>query len=253
MAEVGEVHPDLVGSAGSQLRLNQREPPKLLQRPHDRVGRAPARARRQRRPTGTGARAADPARNQDLAGEIAAHQRQIATLYRVSAELALELLSRGVGQGQHQHARCVAVESVNHQHPPVPPGASLQLGRGAGEHSVLVAFGRRVHQQAGRLVDYQHVGVQVQDLDGRSLRCARTSRQVWVVFDSVAGSHLRARVGDYRAVDEHVTEEHLTLCAGVGRTQAFLRRSAQPARALRHAARVSLPRWLMWTAPRLPG
>jgi hypothetical protein len=96
MAQVGEVHPHLVGAAGSQFRLNKREPPELLQRPHDRVGRAPARPRRQRRPAGTGARAADPARNQDFASEIAAHQRQIATLHRVSAELALKLLSRGV-------------------------------------------------------------------------------------------------------------------------------------------------------------
>jgi hypothetical protein len=115
MAEVGEVHPHLVCAAGSQLRLNQREPPKLLKRPHDRVGRAPARARRQRRPPGTGARAADSARNQGLAGEIAAHKRQIPTLDRVSPELALELLGRGVGQGQHQHARRVAVKTVHDQ------------------------------------------------------------------------------------------------------------------------------------------
>jgi hypothetical protein len=163
------VHPNLVGAAGSQLRLNQREPPKLLQRPHDRVGGAPARSRRQRRPAGSGARAADPAGNQGLASEIAAHQRQIATLHRVSAELALEALSRGVGQGQDQHARCVAVEPVYDQEPWVMAGSALELGRSAGEHRVLVAFGRRVHQQAGRLVDHQHVGVQVQNLDGWSL------------------------------------------------------------------------------------
>ena len=96
MAQVGKVHAHLVGPTSSQLRLNKRESAKLLQRSHDRVGRAPARPRGQRRPAGTGARAADPARNQDFASEIAAHQRQIATLHRVSAELALKLLSRGV-------------------------------------------------------------------------------------------------------------------------------------------------------------
>jgi hypothetical protein len=132
-------------------------------------------------------------------------------------------------------------------------GSALELGRGAGEHRVLVAFGRRVHEQAGWLVDHQHVGVQVQDLDGRSLRCAGALRQVWVVLDRIAGSHLHTGVGDHLAVDEHVTEEYLTLRTGVGRAQEFLRRSAQPSHALRHAARVSLRLRLMWTAPRLPG
>jgi hypothetical protein len=105
-------------------------------------------------------------------------------------------------------------------------GSALELGRGAGEHRVLVAFGRRVHQQAGRLVDHQHVGVQVKYLDRRSLRCAGAPRQVWVVLDHVAGCHVRTGVGDHLAVDEHVTEKHLTLRAGVGRAQEFLRRSA---------------------------
>jgi hypothetical protein len=88
----------------------------------------------------------------------------------VGAELALQVLGGRVGKGQHHHARGVPVETVHDQDAPVMAGAPLQLGRSAGEHGVLVARGRRVDQQARRLVHHQHVGILVQYLDRRRLR-----------------------------------------------------------------------------------
>jgi hypothetical protein len=64
----------------------------------------------------------------------------------VGAELALQLLSGRMGEGQHHHARGFAVETVHDQDAPVMAGAPLQLSRSAGEHGVLVALGRRVDQ-----------------------------------------------------------------------------------------------------------
>jgi len=170
VAQVGEVNANLVGAPRPQLRLRERGPREPLQWPHDGLSRAPARPRRQGGAAGPRARAADPARDKLLAFQVPAHERDVATLHRVGAELALQVLGGRVGKGQHHHARGVPVETVHDQDAPVMAGAPLQLGRSAGEHGVLVARGRRVDQQARRLVHHQHVGILVQYLDRRRLR-----------------------------------------------------------------------------------
>jgi hypothetical protein len=64
----------------------------------------------------------------------------------VGAELGLKVVCRGVGQREDHHTRGVAVEAVHDQHPPMVAAPPLKLGRGAGEHRVLVPFGRRVNE-----------------------------------------------------------------------------------------------------------
>ncbi len=253
VAQVGEVHPNLVGAPCPQLRLHERGPREPLQWTHGGPSRAPAGPRRQGGAAGRRARAADPARDKHLAFQVPAHERDVATLHRVGAELALQLLRGRVGEGQHHHARGVPVETVHDQDASVMAGAPLQLGRSAGEHGVLVALGRRVDQQARRLVHHQHVGILVQYLDRRRLRCASAPREVGVVLDHVALSHECTRIRDHHPVHQHVADKHLALGAGVRGGQQLLCRPAYPARALLHRARVAPKRCGVWTAPRFPG
>jgi hypothetical protein len=253
VAQVGEVDPHLVRAPGSELRLHQRHPSEPLKRAHHGVGRPPPRSRRQSRPAGARARAADAASYQDFAGHIPAHERDVTALHGVGAELGLKVVGRGVGESEHHHTRGVAVETVYDQHPPVAAAPPLKLGRGAGEHRVLVPLGRRVNEKPGGFVDDHNVRVRVDDLDRGRLGRACTPREVGVVLDRVAGPHLRTGVGDHHAVDQHVTEEHLALRAGVGRGQDDLGRAPEPERAWLHRTSVSPEERSMWTASCLPG
>lgn len=146
VAQVGEMDAHLMGAPGSELRLHQRHPSEPLERPHNCVCRPPPRSRCQSRAPGARTRATDPASDQDLTGHVPAHERDVAALHGVGAELGLKVVGRGVGEGEHHHTRGVAVEAVHDQHPPVAPAPPLQLGRDAGEHRVLVPFGRRVNE-----------------------------------------------------------------------------------------------------------
>ncbi len=96
VAQVREVDPYLVGAPGAELRLHERHRAQLLDRPHGRLGRAPALAGRERRSTGAGPRAADAAGHENLARQLPADEREVAAFHGVGAELALEVLGRGM-------------------------------------------------------------------------------------------------------------------------------------------------------------
>jgi hypothetical protein len=239
MAKVGQVHADLVGAPRPEFRLDQADTGERLERSDHRVGGATARPGRECRSAGARPGAADSAGHQHLAHETPTHERNVAALHGVAPELALQVFGSRVGKREDEDARGVAVEPVHHQHPPVAAGAALEFGCSARQYRVLLALGRRVDQEAGRLVDHEHIVVEVHDLDGRSLGHASTLREVGVVLDGVALPDDRARVGDHGAVDEHMTQEHLALGVRVGGGQQLLRRASEPSRSSFHAARVT--------------
>ena len=253
VAQEGEVDPHLVGAPGSELRFHQGCPREPLKRPYNGVGRAPTCSRRKSRPAGARTRAADAASDQNLAGHVAAHERDVTALHGVGAELSLKVVGRGVGEGEHHHTRGIAVETVHDQDPPVAAAPPLQLGCSAGEHRVLVPLRCRVNEKPGGFVDDHNICVCVNDLDRRRLGRACTPREVGVVLDHVTLSDERTRIGDHNAVDQHMTEENLALRAGVGRGQDDLGRPPEPERASLHRTRVSPRRRSMWTGLCLPG
>jgi hypothetical protein len=171
----------------------------------------------------------------------------------VGAELDLKVVGRRVREGEDHHTRGVAVETVHDQHPPMAAAPPLQLGRGAGEHRVLVPLGRRVNEKPGGFVDDNNIRVGMDDLDRGRLWRACTPWEVGVVLDRVAGQHRRTRIGDHHAVDQHMAEEHLALRTGVGRGQDDLGRPPEPECASFHRARVSPRQRWMWTGLCVPG
>jgi hypothetical protein len=249
------VHPHLVGSSGPQLRLDQADARERLERPDYGMGRAAAGSRCQCRPAGPGPRASDPTRHEHLTRDVPAHERKVTALHGVGAELTLQVLSRCVGKRQHEDPRGVAVETVHHQDPSVATGAAFDFGCGAREHGVLLARGCRVHQQAGRLIDHQQVGVEVEDLDRRGPGRTGSLREVGVVPDGVTLPDDRTRIGDHGPVDEHVTHEYFALGVRVRGTQQLLCGAPEPSRSSFHDARVTPrgPSAARWTPARFSG
>jgi hypothetical protein len=239
VAQVGEVDPHLVRSPGSELRLDQSHPSESFERAHHGVGRSPSRSWRQSRPACARAWAADAASDQHFACHVPAHERNVAALDGVGAELRLKVVGRGVGEGEHHHTRGITVESVDDQHPSVAAAPPLELGRDAGQHRVLVPLGRRVNEKSRGFVHDHEIRVRVKNFDRGCLGRACTPREVGVVFDRVAGSHFRTGVRDHHAVDQHVAEKHLALRTGVGRGQDGLGRAPEPVRVGLHRTSVS--------------
>lgn len=130
---------------------------------------------------------------------------------------------------------------------------ALQLGGGTGEDGVLLALGRGVHQQAGRLVDHQHVGIAMKHLEGWRPWRPREPREIRPVLDHVVRTHRRPGVDCHNAVEEDVPDEHLALGVREGRAQQLLRRPAEPSCRLLHRVSVAPLAGRLWTAPRLPG
>ncbi len=247
-----EVDAHLVRAPGPQLRLHERHRAQPLDRPHGGLRGAPALAGRERDPAGARARAADAARNQHLAHQLPADEREVAALDGVGAELALEVLGRGVREREHQEAGSAPVQAVHHQCAGASPRA-LQLGGRAGEDRVLLPLDRGVHQQAGRLVDHEDVGVAVEHLEGRHLQGPHHPPEVRVVLELVLRAHRRPRVGGHDPVEEDVPDEHLALGAGERRAEQLLHCPREASSRVLHRTSVApLPR-LLWTAPRLPG
>jgi len=236
MPEERQVDADLVRAAGPQLSLHEcgsREP---LDRAHHRVRRAAAGAGRQRGSPGSRSGAADPAVDDRLLGQRAASQRQVASLDGVRPELCLQKTGRCMGERKHEHARGVTVEAMDDVDPLVAPGSALELGGGAGEDRVVLALGGGVDQQAARLVDDEHIGIGMQDLDRQRAMRAHPSRQVGIVLDRVSGSQRRARVRDHGPVDQHMAELNLEFGVRIRRTQQVVNRAGKPSSRSLHRA-----------------
>jgi len=223
MAEVGEVDPDLVRPTRPEHGLDERHGPEPLERAEDRYGPAPAAAGRQRRPPRARAGPADGAVHPLLPGERPPHERDVAPLDGVGAELALEVLRGGMGEREHEDARGLAVQAVDDVDATVAPRPTFDLGPRAADHRVLLGVARRVDEQPGRLVDHQHVVVRVEHTDRRELRRRRPPGQVGRVRHDVPRADQRPRVGDHGAVHQHVPDQNLVLGAGVRAPERALR------------------------------
>jgi CubicO group peptidase (beta-lactamase class C family) len=228
MVQVREVDAHLVRPPGAELRLDQRRGAESLQRLHLRARRSAAGAGRKRRPASAGAGAADAAVDVGLAVEVACHQRVVAAGHRVRLELPLHLLGGGVRARQHHHARGVAVEPVHDVDAAGPAAALRQLDHEAGEHGVLLALDGRVDEQAGRLVDHDHVVVEVEHDDPRALRPRRQAGEPGPVGDERAGPQEVSRIGHHLAVHGGVPDQHLALGAGERGTHDLLQPPRQP-------------------------
>jgi len=235
MAEVGEVDPDLVGAAGPQFGLDQRDRPEWLRWPQHGMCRAPAGSRSKRGPARARTRASDAARHHDLSREGSAHEREIAALDAVTAKLTLQGLGRQVRERQHHHARGVAVEPVHDVHPARLAAAALDLGRRAAQDGVFLLVERRVGEQARRLADNDDIAVEEEHFDRRRARWGGTARQVGAVRDRIGWRDPATCVERHHAVDEHVADLDLTPGAREGRGQHFLHDAAETPSIALHA------------------
>lgn len=211
VAEEREVDARLVGTAGVQFGLDQRRLAERLERAHHRG--CLAAAARQRGAARARGRTADTAVDAGFARERAGDEREVAACHRVEAQLLLQVAGRRVVPGQHHHARGVAVEAVDDVQAVVSRLALRQLGKSTGDHGVALVLDRRVDDQTGRLVDDDHVGVEVEDRQRGQPRPARPPRPGRVVTDRRPDRHPRARIDDHEAVNQDVAGLHLALGA----------------------------------------
>ena len=123
-----------------------------------------------------------------------------------------------VGLGDHEEAARILVEAVHDAGPRDAADAGKactamgdqRIDEGAG----LIA-GRRMHDQAGRLVDDDQLGVLVDDVERDRLRLrGRRLRRRHGHGDLVAGTEAPARLGHRHAVDFHGAGEDERLGAG---------------------------------------
>ena len=167
VAEGGEVDADLVGAARDQVELEERPAREPLADPV--AGRRRPAVRRPRPSAVRSLRVApdgrlDPA---DRRGDAALHQRQVGLADAARLELGHQRRLGGVVAGDDQQARGVAVEAVDDARPRDARDAAVVVAarqQGVDERAPPVP-GRRVDDQAGRLVDDQQVVVLVDDLD----------------------------------------------------------------------------------------
>ena len=253
MSEVGEVHANLVRSSGSELRLDERERAEALERAENGASRPAPASGRERRAAGAGPWPADCAVHETLSGQLAANEGNVPAVDAVSAELPLQALRGVVRQRQDENARSFAIEAVDDEDTPVMPGATLDFRAGPADNGVLVAFGRRVHEQTRGLVDHQDLGVGVDDLNRRDLGSAGAFRQGGIVRHGVGRGDERSRVGDDDAVHEHVSDDDLLLGPGVRDSEYRLSHPGEPERRRVHDRSVALRGRSGWTAPSLPG
>lgn len=239
VAEVGEVDADLVRAAGAELSLDERRRPQALERPQHRAGGAAAGPRGECRAPRARPRPADAALHQLLPQEIPARQSEVETLHGVEPKLAVQVFGRGVRDRQHHHPRCVAVEAVDDENAPVAPGPPLQLGRGAGEHRVLLALDRGVDEQPGGLVDDDDLVVGEQHLNRRRLGRALAPGQRGGVGDLVGRPDERAGVGHDGSVEQDVTDQHLPLGPRVRGAEQGLDGPGETSRRALHAGSVA--------------
>lgn len=185
--EVREVDAHLVRAPGPELGLDERQRPEALQRAQHGAGEPPSGPGCESRPPGPRPRPADAPLHELLPGELAAHDREVAAIHGVGAELALQVFGGGVGEREDEQARGVAVEAMDHEHAVVPAGSSLELGGGPRQDGVVLPLAGRVDHEARGLADHEHIRIDVEHLDGGGLRDTPAAGQRRVVGDDVAG------------------------------------------------------------------
>ena len=168
VADRRQVHAQLVGAPGDEVQLEQRPVAEVLLhaidgrcRPaiwHDGHARAVARV------------AADGCLDPpDLGRRQAVDEREVRLLDATILELAHQRLLRPVVARDQDQAAGVAVEAVDDARPVDAADGAVRLGPAPGQQRVderaAGVAGRRVRDQAGRLVHDQHVVVLVDDVE----------------------------------------------------------------------------------------
>jgi hypothetical protein len=242
MPEVGEVNADLVGAAGAELRLNEREDAVPLEGADEGQRRPSAGALDQRGATGAGTRPADIAIDALVVSQVARRQGEVAPGHKVGLELVVKMLRGLVRQRQNHQARCVQVEAMDHEHSAVSSRHGLDRGAGSAQHGVLLTGHRGMDDEPCRLVDDKDVLVQVDHDDRLGTGASHEAAQVRSVLDLVGVGHDGTGVGDHIAVDGDVTDLDLVASTGVARAQQGLHSSGEAALLIRHGSHGSAAR-----------
>ncbi len=239
VAQVREVHPDLVGAPGFQPRLHQRRDGEPLEGFDVRGGRhSPSRG--QGRPPRRGAGPANGARHSHRPGQVPRHQGQVAPRHGMGAELALQVPGSRVRARQDQDARSVAVEAVNDEEPPHLATASAQSPRRPHQHRILLGVHCGVDEQPGGLVHHHHVLVLVEDDDSGAVPAQAARGELGPVRHAVRGQHPLPRVANEHVVDRDVTLQDLVLRAAVGEGEPLLHRARQALGTIGHTPTLPL-------------
>jgi hypothetical protein len=200
VSRMGEMDADLVGPAGLQPGLDERRDAEPLNdlplgdRPDPGLAGF-------RHPAPPVPAVLDEVLAEDpfFARHVPLHDRPIAAVHRVGAELGLELDEPLMAPGEGQDAGRLLVETVDDR----DVGASLRpLGsprRNAGEERVLLLGLGRMGEEPGGLHDGDRVVVLVEDLDRRV--DPPDDPPVRIPLHPVGGRHDRAGVVDFLAVD----------------------------------------------------
>jgi CubicO group peptidase (beta-lactamase class C family) len=221
VAEIGEVHPHLMGAARVKLRFHQGGLPEALHGAHQRL-RRPAAAWPQRRAPCSRAGPPDVAVDHFFVREIARHQGEVAALDGVGAKLRLQRGCHLVAPRHHHHAGCVAVQAVDHQGPARPSRAAMDGGRGAADEGVSLPLAGGMDEETGRLEDHHQVVVQVEDRHRPGGLRPSQPRPVGIVDNLLGGRHEGAGVRDDLAVHHDVSGLHLPFGMGKGTAEQLL-------------------------------
>lgn len=252
VAQVREVHPDLVGAPGFQLRLHQRGDGEPLEGLDVGCGRQ-SPSQRQGGPPRRGAGPTNGARHSNRPGQVPRHQGQVAPRHGMGAELALQVPGSRMRAGQHQDARGVAVEAVHNEEPPHLAPAPAQSPRRPRQHRILLGVHRGVDEQPGGLVHHHHVLVLVEDGDGGAVPAQAARGELGSVRHAVGRQHPLPRVEDEHVVDRDVALQDLVLRAAVGEGEPLLHRPRQALGTIGHVPTLPLPTFAPRSRPRWTG
>ena len=211
VAEVRQVHADLVGAARAQLGLDQRRRTQPLDGTDRGLRRLAATPGGEGAPACARSRPADRSLDEALPVEVAGHEREVTALGGVNAELALEVLGGSVGAGQDHDSRGVAVEAVHDEQAAYQGSRPRKGDVRAGQHGVALAFRGWVDDQARWLVHDHDVGIVEEQLDGRRARQRRAAGELRMVLDAIAGVDPGTRVDHDLVVDGDVAVDDLVL------------------------------------------
>lgn len=206
MAEIREVHPDLVSAAAPERRFHERRRAQPLDRCEGSRRRAPAVSRAEGGAPSIGARASDVAVDGHRGCKVAGGERQVPPLDPMCDELRVQVLGGLVRECKDHDAGGFAVEAMDDEDAPVLSRHPLHGSPHPSQNGVRFLVEGGVDNDAGRLFHHHDVTVEVEHTNGPCVRGAPAPRQVRVVLDDVVGVHERSGVRHHRAIDQHVAD-----------------------------------------------
>ena len=220
MSDVGEVNPDLVGAAAMKLRAQEIGHPEA--RHHEEIGAGGAPIGPDRHPLPVG-RGPPDRRLHDRGRPVQVPPREdgVRAPDLPGGERRAEPAVREIGPGHDEEPAGVAVEAVHDAGAARGPAGKRRAARHQRvDQRVVPVTRRRMHHQAGGLVEHGEVVVLVDDGEGRGVRRQGAGRLVLGKgdLDQVAPGGLPRSLG-HPAVDPHRARGDEACRPGAGKAQ----------------------------------